>query len=267
MLESGMNYGAAMKQLLRSGVMLMGAVLAWSVAAEVRLPEDSPFQVILDRNPFGLRPPLTNVVVVTPTSAPPAQVTVNLSGITDIGGKKKAWMVIPAGGTRTNTTSLSMAVGDPEVEGVKVEHIDIRQGVVQIRQHGIPTTLDFQTHGLAYSGPVAVKAPVAGRPGRVPVPRQARPGVPTPNPAVRTAVTGGNPSALLNVPGGGASALSGGNRQVIPARAIRTQPENTAPVDPAVQAIQMKVQQLRAQQEGIPFPPLPPIPGLTDMGE
>lgn len=256
-----MNYDAAMRELMRTGSLIAGLLLAASVLAEVRLPADSPFQVILDRNPFGLRPVPTNVVVVAQTSAPPAQVNVNLSGITDVGGKQKAWMVIPAGGTRTNTASFSMSVGDPEFEGIQVEHIDVQRGVVQIRKHGVPTTLDFQNHGLAYTGPVAVTPPAgAGRPGRVPVPGQPRPGVQVPTPGTRT-LPGVNPGTAT----GGIPEPSV-NPQVIPARAIRTTQEpNPQPVDPAAQALQMKLQELRARQANIPFPPMPPVPGLNDL--
>jgi hypothetical protein len=262
-----MSYAATMKPLLGAGILLVGIGLAYPGRAEVRLPADSPFQVILIRNPFGLRPVPTNVVVVTQTSAPPAQENVNLSGITYVGGKKRAWMVIPAGGPRTNTATFSMAVGDPEFEGVKVEHIDVRRGVVQIRKQGVPTTLDFENHGLAYSGPVAVTVPgAAGRPGRVPVPGQPRPGVPTPNAAVRAGVPGSVPSASVNRTGG--NVPGGNNSQVIPARAIRTSPEVDVeqPVDPATQALQMKLQEIRARQSGIPFPPMPPVSGLVDDG-
>jgi hypothetical protein len=260
-----MSYRSAMKPLLQGFAISLGIALTLCGLAEVRLPVESPYQVILDRNPFGLRPPPTNVVVVAQTSAPPAQVNVNLSGITELRGTRRAWMVIPAGGPRTNTTTFSMQVGDPEFEGIKVEQIDVQRGVVQIQKNGVPMTLDFQNHGLAYSGPVAVAAPGGGRPGRVPVPGQ-RPGVPIPSPAVRTVGPAGRTASTINVPGVGNTSLSGENPQVIPARAIRSaQPENPMPVDPAVQAIQMKVQEMRARDKGIPFPPLPPIPGLQDL--
>jgi hypothetical protein len=261
-----MSYAAAMKQLMGAGILLLGLWWVCPSRADVRLPADSPFQVILDRNPFGLRPPPPpNVVQIAPTSPPPAQVNVNLSGITEVGGKKRAWMVIPAGGTRTNTATFSMAVGDPEFEGVKVEHIDMQRGVVQIRKLGEPATLDFENHGLAYSGPVAVNVPgVGGRPGRVPVPGRPRPGVPTPTAAVRTAIPGSVPSAVNQI---GANVPGSNNPQVIPARAIRTSPEVNVdePVDRAAQALQMKLQEIRARQAGIPFPPMPPVPGMTDL--
>jgi hypothetical protein len=134
-----MDASAVMKRLLVIGSWL--AAVAGALA-EVRLPADSPFQVILDRNPFGLRDAPTNAVTVQ-TSAPPAQVNVNLSGITYTGGKKQAWMVIPAGGTRTNTTCFSLGEGDPEREGVLVEQIDVRRGIVHIRKNGVPATLDL----------------------------------------------------------------------------------------------------------------------------
>ena len=89
MFNRGMSYGLPMKRWCWMGVLAAGLGLVAGGQAEVRLPADSPFQVILDRNPFGLRPPPTNVVVVVQTSAPPVQVNVNLSGITYVGGKKR----------------------------------------------------------------------------------------------------------------------------------------------------------------------------------
>ena len=258
-----MSYGAAMKRIARVGVLLAWAGLATWVAAEVRLPADSPFQVILDRNPFGLRPPPTNVVALQ-TSAPPAQVNVNLSGITFARGVKRAWMVIPAGGTRTNTTCFSMGEGDPEFEGVLVEQIDVERRVVQIRKNGVPTTLDFQNHGLTYSGPVAAAVPGRARPGQLPVPGQPRTRVPVPNPAVRPVIPGRGSSTSVNLPGG-VTGLADNSPQVIPARAIRTTQQEPVQVDPVVQAIQMQAEQLRAREKGIPFPPLPPIPGMNPV--
>lgn len=258
-----MSYGAAMKRIARVSALLVWVGLVTWASAEVRLPADSPFQVILDRNPFGLRPPPTNVVALQ-TSAPPAQVNVNLSGITFARGVKRAWMVIPAGGPRTNTTCFSMGEGDPEFEGVRVEQIDVERGVVQIVKNGIPTTLDFQNHGLTYSGPVAAAVPGRGRPGQLPVPGQRRAGVPVPDPGVRPVLPGRGSSTSVNLPGGGVTGLADNSPQVIPARAIRTTQQQPAePVDPVVQAIQMQAQQLRARQQGMPFPPLPPIPGMN----
>jgi hypothetical protein len=254
-----MSYGAGMNQMWRAGAFVAWLGVTLCSQAEVRLPADSPFQVILDRNPFGLRPPPTNVVVVQ-TSAPPVQVNVNLSGITYVGGKKRAWMVIPAGGTRTNTTSFSMGEGDPEFEGVRVERIDIEQGTVQILKNGTPSTLDFENHGLAYSGPVAVKT-AGGRPGGAP--GQPRTAGPLPRPGtVRTVAPRASPSASVNMPGG-ATGLANNSPQVIPARSIRTVPQ--PPVDPAMQVIRMKAEELRARAAGIQYPPLPPVPGMPTM--
>jgi hypothetical protein len=39
-------------------------------------------------------------------------------------------------------------------------------------------------------------------------------------------------------------------------------PQAQGHLDPAVQYINLKVQQQQAQQRGIAFPPMPPIPGL-----
>jgi hypothetical protein len=145
----------------------------------------------------------------------------------------------------------------------------VERGVVRIRKNGVASTLDFDNNGLAYSGPAIATLPGAlgARPGRIPAPGQARMAVPTPNAGGRVTLPAARPSASVNVPGGGASA-TGTTPQVIPARAIRTaqQPMPEA-VDPEVQLIQLRAQQMHAENEGRQFPPLPPVPMLQDLGE
>ena len=262
--EVGKGSREAMKRLMWTGLVGVCALgLVHLGMAEVRLPGDSPYHVIVEHNPFRLRLPPTNVVVVPQPSAPSAQINVNLSGITELGGKRRAWMVIPAGGPRTDTTSFSMAVGDPEFEGVVVERIDLQKGEVQIRMNGVPSTLDFENDGIAYAGPPAAKpATTPDRAGRVP--GQPRTAVPVPNPGSRTVGPAESRSASMNLPGRGSSAIAGNTAQVIPSRAIRTaQQDMLEPVDPALQAIQMQVQEMHARQRDKPFPPTPPIPGMN----
>lgn len=50
----------------------------------------------------------------------------------------------------------------------------------------------------------------------------------------------------------------------IPPRTVRAQAQEGQPVDPAVQYINMRVQELEHKKAGRPFPPLPPIPGLNE---
>jgi hypothetical protein len=77
-------------------------------------------------------------------------------------------------------------------------------------------------------------------------------------------VPAARPSAALNAQGGASN--SSETPQVIPARAIRTAQQPQA-VDPDVQLIQLKAQEIQARNEGLQFPPLPPVPMLEGTDE
>jgi hypothetical protein len=70
-------------------------------------------------------------------------------------------------------------------------------------------------------------------------------------------------------PGTTPTITSGDQFKNIPSRPVRAVPQGTqtqgtqgAPVDPAVQYINMAIQKQQAESKGRPFPPLPPVPGL-----
>jgi hypothetical protein len=268
-LNGVMSYVAAVKAFWwrvtaagAAGASLLGAL------AETALPPDSPFQVIVDRNPFALKPPPTNAPVA-PTAPPPVQVNVNLSGIAYDRGVKRVYLVIPAGQAgRTNTTSFSLTEDSPETEGIKVEEIDVQAGLVRILKGGTPATLDFKTQGLAYKGPVNVAVLGGAKPGvrpgvPVPVPNPGavpQPGQPVVMPAPGAANPGVNPMVIQPQ----ASATASPALRTIPSRSLRT-PAQAAEVDPALQLIQLRAQQLQHQNQGIPFPPIPPVPGLESQ--
>lgn len=248
-------------------------MLGGGVRADVSVLQDSPYRVILDRNPFGLKPPPTNVV--QPPTNPAVAVDIKLSGITRSASGKKAWLVIPAKpGKQATDKYLSLAEGDQD-GALEVVEINEQENSVKVLNAGAPVVLTFAEHGL--------KAPVAA--ATPPAPGHQRPGQPTPvptipQPAVKTAsmnptLPQGNPAmaaryglnpagaasqeVVVDVAERGASSL----RTTIPARNIRTaMPEPMPEIDPAVQAIQMKAWEAKARAEGVAYPPLPPIPGM-----
>jgi hypothetical protein len=256
-----MNYGCGMKRRWQTWLPLLGLVIvlggAQAEPASLRAPA---YQSFVDRNPFALKPPPAPPPVTVATTPPPAQVNIQLSGISSLGGNKRAWLVIPAGPGRTNTAYLSMREGDPERDGILVQSIDAERGIVRILNAGTPATLDFQNHGLAYSGPVAVNIPGQAQPAR-PGARVVRPGTPVANPArPTTVVTPGRQAGAQAVGAGGTTAAA---QRTIPARTVRTPTQQAVPqIDPAIQAIQMRANELRARSQGIEYPPMPPIPGL-----
>jgi hypothetical protein len=257
-LERGMDYGFRMKRRWRTWMPLLGMVWVLGGAqADVTSLGAPSYQTFVDRNPFGLKPVPTPAPVTVATSPPPVQVNIQLSGISSLGGNKRAWLVIPPGPGRTNTAYLSMSEGDPERDGIRIQSIDPERGVVQILNAGSPATLDFQTHGLAYRPPAAVNLP--GQPQQA---RAARPGAPVVNPSRPTArITPGGQTTVAPGMVGGDTATQA--LRTIPSRNVRTSPPAPMPqVDPAIQAIQMRANELRARSQGVNYPPMPPIPGL-----
>jgi hypothetical protein len=224
--------------------------------ANVTGVSESQYRSFVDRNPFGLKPPPLPPPVTEEPTPPPVKVNIQLSGISSLGGTKRAWLVIPPGPGRTNTTYLSFREGDPEREGIRVQNIDPERGLVQILNAGIPATLDFENHGLAYSAPVAVNIPGQAQPARP----GARPGRPVANPARPTVVAPGGQAATRTQ---GVSGTATPTVRTIPARSVRTAPQAAVPdIDPAIQAIQMRANEMRARSINVPYPPMPPIPGM-----
>jgi len=83
------------------------------------------------------------------------------------------------------------------------------------------------------------------------------------NPYTGAAAPNYAPTAATTYSPAGANANAADFRQ-LPIRNVRTQtvqPDH-APIDPAVQYINMAVQKQQVESKGRPFPPLPPVPGL-----
>jgi len=171
-------------------VTLAVAFLAVTVRAN---NTDNPYQGIVDRNVFGLRPPPP-----PPSNEPPKPPipAINLTGITTILGKKMAFMTIqlpakpgeaPKPGAN-GPTSFMLTEGERDGE-IEVVSIDEVAGTVKVNDFGTVTNVTF---GKLPS------TPSPGGPG----------GIPSPNP-VGVAGAGGQRS----IPGLPARPLRMGNNQ------------------------------------------------------
>ncbi len=178
---------------------LIAALLAGFTLATFAEIKDSPYQIIVDRNPFALKPipppppPPSNEP--TNTVAPPSDV--KLTGITTLLGPPKVFLEIIDPQTKKTSRPPGLLVGEKE-GNVEILAIDPTEGTVHIRQGDTETTLDFDKNGLKPSG-VATAAPAHGIPGLVPlntglVPQGTVPGAPNPNQNSRAVVVGGSPS-------------------------------------------------------------------------
>ena len=163
-----------MRTGVRTVVCLAGAVLL-GVAADARASDvsGSPYQAIVERNVFGLKPPPPppDPEVNKP---PPPKIT--LTGITTILGNKralmKAWLP-PKPGVKNEEQSLILAVGQRDGE-IEVLEIDDAAGTVKVNDFGTITNLSFENNGVKMAGGPPPTAPAAA------FPTMGAPGIPAP---------------------------------------------------------------------------------------
>ena len=214
----------------------------------------NPYQAIVARNPFGLRPP--------PPPAPPPEVlpqvvpsALKLTGVTTLLGGKRAMFALQEPG-KTNVVSDLVREGDWDtmITNLQVLTIDERAGVVKVAFGGRDLELDFENNGIK---PPAAPL-LAGQPGGAPLPMV--PGFVPPRPGQRTMAPSVNSG--INQP-------DGGIRQ-IPARPNRMTPqaESSAPVLTPQQQIEvLREQEILGREAGVPMPPPPPVPGAGGGGD
>jgi hypothetical protein len=253
---------------MRTCVSAVISALAFSAAIWVGAePRSNPYGPIIDRNPFGLKPPPAPVVETNqePATPPP---NVKLTGISNLFAKRALLEITeqqapsrpgqpPAPGGTVNRPIL--AEGEA-MHGVEVVAIDLEKSRVRILVGGTESELTFEVPKPSGGGPVPGAPPVPGRPGQpmasmnpnVPA-AAAQPTIITPG---NTQSTGGGGVTLYG--GGGTTAAAnsgvttlGGAAQVpsplgtenglrtIPSRTIRT-PNNPNPDQQQMDAAQQQ---------------------------
>lgn len=138
----------------RASVVLTLAAL---VAAQART---NPYDAIVERNPFGLKPPPPPVVETEQTPpAPPIKVV--LTGITSMFGpnSKRAFLEMTeqaAPGKGAPATPRRAMLSEGEADGeIEVLSINIEQNIVKIRNGGVETELTFEAPKQGGSAPAA----------------------------------------------------------------------------------------------------------------
>ena len=169
--------------------LLGGAIVAgFSLGAFAEVKEN-PYQVILERNPFGLRP----IPIIEPPKPPeppaPPPLEIKLTGITTLGGPPRVFLEFTDPQTKKVDRPSPMNEGEIYKDNITIVSIDAENQVVKLRVGDKERTLDFDHDGIKAGG-----ASVAG----APVPH---PGLPI-NPAV--------PPPLTSFPGTAAAGAGAG---------------------------------------------------------
>jgi len=278
----------SMKRIKRNQAWMAAALVAGICASAWADAKVNPYEPILARNPFGLKPPPPppDPEANKPPPPPPPLATVDLTGIISVLGPPRALLeIIPGPGK----PMLKPVLGQGErVESVEVVSINIEKNEVTVKNGGVVTNLTFK---VARSTPAAAPLAPGAVPGAIP-----RPAVPVPVPAQTSfnnfnqsqgsgrnsvMVAGGESTAApagtgtpayggVNPTYGGVNpnvpTVSGGGDsgfRSIPSRNIRTAAQQEA--NPEVSRLQnfeeiehnRAVNYLRSVQSGKPAPPLP----------
>lgn len=257
------------------------------------------YQIIIDRNPFGLRPPAPPPSAALPDAPPPKPpATFKLVGITSIQSPKKALILKTESAPNSKPKYLRIEEGGRDGD-VDVLAIDAKGGTVKIEYAGSTSVLKFEKENVKAAAAAAPQPNYAAMPGG---------GLPPP-PAMNAlgggaAVSGYQPPtvAVPSLPGrftGGQPGPSGGynpsapggaippptgngsryNLQLnppsgtepvrtVPTRTLRISPggasQNVAPptpeaIDPAVQTILIEANR-QATEAQVRRGELPPLP-------
>lgn len=233
------------------------------------------YQVILERNPFGLKPPPVPPPPPAPAPDPVKPTNWKLSGLTALFKPPRAMFVNQMPGKPT-PEYLSVSQGERQgaIE-VLPDGIDIAAGTVRVKINGEERTMSFKEDGLkAPAGPpvpILPGFPVPGgfnpKPpaplGGVQVPAPQVPVVPTAQP-IRSGV-----QPAPNAPAGFGGIPTPPSQQRIvrtPTGAAgqnATSPPPAPNVDPAEQALRMEITRKLTEVQ-VQRGELPPLPG-TDL--
>jgi hypothetical protein len=179
----------------------------------------NPYQVLLERNAFDLKPIPPPVAVNTPPPAAPSKIT--LQGITVLFGKRQVLLKVaeaPEPG-KPPKGDVPLIMNEGERRGaLEVVRIDPDSREVEFKDSGTPVTLNLTN--FITKTPAAAAGMIPPPPG-IPmlpggVPRPAIPNVPLPTPA---------PAFGAGAAGFGGAAVPGN----VPQRPLRTTPMATMP--------------------------------------
>jgi len=257
----------------RDGKMLIcltgGLVLSASAQALTADAPGNPYQGVVERNVFAIKPP-PDPSSLKPAEPEPPKITPQ--GIMSMFGRQQVLFKTVMPGTKPGEppkeTAMVLSVGQREGE-IEVVAVDESTGTITFNNHGKLQTLSLEKDGQKPpTGPAVAPLPRISVPGN--------PGVPAPaaafNPVPSGAAAG---SALRNIPiptrslrlptmtgVGGSSPMIAGAAP-IPGTAAATptlQIPQPKPLSPEEQAAIMIIQ----KEQNPDGPPMPPIPGIHE---
>ena len=175
-----------------------GLAFGLAVNATTANSPGTPYQGIVDRNVFGLKPPPPPP---DPEATKPPPPKIILQGFTTFGNIKrallKAQMPAKPGEPAKGEQSFILAVGQRDGD-VEVLEIDAEAGIVKVNNFGTITNLNFKDNGISTAA--------APAPGPVPNPAGF-----VPKPAMNpfTPAGGAQPARPMRLPPTGAAASPG----------------------------------------------------------
>jgi hypothetical protein len=183
-------------------VCLAAGVALGTAPAAMTAEASNPYQGIVERNLFGLKPPPPPPDPEAANKPQPSKIT--LTGITTILGRKLALMKTPPrapkpGEQAKTEQAYTLAVGERQDE-IEVLEIDEVAGTVKVNNAGTVETVSFDKNGVKPSSPVPGAPPPTGvAPGFNPYASapaaNAATGIPMPSRILRTPLPGGSPAA------------------------------------------------------------------------
>jgi hypothetical protein len=243
---------------------LSGALLAPAANAASN-PSGNNYDTIAVSNPFRLKP-------IPPPQAPPvAEIpqtpasTLILQGITDILGQKMAMLEVQPPNNAPKT-HMTMSEGE-RIGDIEVVSIDVVAGIVQVKNQGIPKTLDFSAAAKAVasslpSATIPAATPLLSPGSVLPLPTPVPNPASTPAPTPRTVPLG----TSRQIRTGNTVPVASGLTPMVPTelpsiggvRSTVGEVPKDAPITPEEQIIIMEVNRELTKDKG--YPPLPPTP-------
>jgi hypothetical protein len=262
----------------------------------------SPYQSVVERNVFGLKPPPPPP---DPEATKPPPPKMFLQGITTFGGIKRALLKaqMPAQPGEKGKPGEKAKPGEPAkdesfilAEGqrdgdIEVLEIDANEGTVKVNDFGTITTLDFKHNGIqqtaAAPGPGAAPQPGGGVPppganpfrpagGGQPIPTTRPMRLPGPTgTAASPESRGATPvyASGMSAYGGGTPSLALGGTSVplYGSTAAQAQTQSQAATAPTSQLsaeeqfLMVEAYRAKMKQSGLKVPPIPPTPLTEDL--